>query len=95
MITTLTVNVILLVSSMHFVYIIVSVPDPDRYYVGLTENVRRRLSHHNDGIVRSTAGFRTWRLRTAICFTNRTRAADFERYLKTGSGIVFLRKRFL
>jgi putative endonuclease len=72
---------------MHFVYIIVSVPRPDRYYVGLTENVRQRLSHHNEGIVRSTARFRPWRLRTTICFTNRTRAADFEGYLKTGSGL--------
>ena len=80
---------------MHFVYIIVSVPRPDRYYVGLTENVRQRVDHHNQGIVRSTALFRPWRLRTAICFSNRTRAAEFERYLKTGSGIAFLRKRFL
>jgi predicted GIY-YIG superfamily endonuclease len=80
---------------MHFVYIIVSIPHPERYYVGLTKNVRQRLSHHNDGIVRSTARFRPWRLRTAVCFTNRTRADDFEQYLKTGSGIAFLRKRFL
>jgi putative endonuclease len=80
---------------MRFVYIIVSIPHPDRYYVGLTENVRQRLGHHNQGIVRSTARFRPWRLRTAICFTNSTRAADFEQYLKTGSGIAFLRKRFL
>jgi len=80
---------------MHFVYIIVSVPHPDRYYVGLTENVRQRLGNHNDGIVRSTAAFRPWQLRTAICFKSRTRAADFERYLKTGSGIAFLRRRFL
>src|SRR5260370_29558949 len=78
---------------MHFVYIIVSVPRPDRYYVGLTENVRQRVGHHNQGIVLSTAPFRPWRLRTAVCFSSRTRAADFERYLKTGSGNAFLRKR--
>ncbi|MBV8099572.1 MAG: GIY-YIG nuclease family protein [Verrucomicrobia bacterium] len=54
---------------MHFVYIIVSVPHPDHYYVGLTENVRQRVGHHNQGIVRSTAPFRPWRLRTAICFS--------------------------
>jgi putative endonuclease len=72
---------------MHYVYIIVSVPHPGRYYVGLTENVRHRLGHHNQGIVRSTASFRPWRLRTAICFSRRDRAAEFERYLKTGSGI--------
>jgi putative endonuclease len=81
--------------SLHFVYIIVSVSHPERYYVGLTNNVRRRLSHHNQGIVRSTASHRPWRLRTAICFVKRRRASEFEYYLKTGSGIAFLRKRFL
>ena len=40
---------------MRFVYIIVSIPYPDRYYVGSTENVRQRLGHHNQGIVGSTA----------------------------------------
>jgi putative endonuclease len=81
--------------TVHFVYIIVSVPRPDRYYVGLTESVRRRLGQHNQGIVHSTAHFRPWRLRTAVCFSSRTRAAEFERYLKTGSGIAFQRKRLL
>jgi predicted GIY-YIG superfamily endonuclease len=80
---------------MHFVYIIVSVSRPDRYYVGLAENVRRRVGHHNQGIVRSTAPFRPWRLRTAVCFSSRSRASEFERYLKTGSGIAFLRRRLL
>jgi putative endonuclease len=80
---------------LHFVYIIVSVSCPKHYYVGLTNNVRRRLSHHNQGIVESTAAFRPWRLRTAICFARRDRASEFERYLKTGSGIAFLRKRLL
>ena len=61
---------------MHYVYIIVSVPHPDRYYVGLTENVRQRLGY--DGIVRSTALFKPWRLRTAICFSSEDRAAEFE-----------------
>jgi putative endonuclease len=81
--------------SLHFVYIIVSVAYPKRYYVGLTNDVRKRLSQHNQGIVRSTAQFRPWRLRTAVCFVSRKRASEFERYLKTGSGNAFLRKRFL
>jgi putative endonuclease len=80
---------------MHFVYIIVSVAHPEHHYVGLTNNVRRRLGHHNEGIVRSTAPFKPWRLRSAICFTRRNRASEFEHYLKTGSGIAFLRKRLL
>jgi predicted GIY-YIG superfamily endonuclease len=80
---------------MHFVYIIVSVAHPERYYVGLTRNIRRRLDHHNKGFVCSTAPFRPWRLRSAICFIKRNRASEFEHYLKTGAGIAFLRKRLL
>ena len=80
---------------MHYVYIIVSVKQPERYYVGMTNHVCGRLRQHNQGIVRSTAPFKPWRLRTAICFSRKDRAADFERYLKTGSGIAFLRKRLL
>jgi hypothetical protein len=37
--------------TVHFVYIIVSVPRPDRYYVGLTKSVRQRVGQHNQGIV--------------------------------------------
>ena len=80
---------------MHYVYIIVSLPQPKRYYVGMTDQVSRRLIQHNEGNVKSTAGFKPWRLRTAICFSTKDRAVEFERYLKTGSGIAFLRKRFL
>jgi putative endonuclease len=80
---------------VYFVYIIVSVSHPNRHYVGLTENVRRRLGHHNQGIVRSTASFGPWRLRNAVCFSGKGRATEFERYLKTGTGIAFLRKRLL
>ena len=92
---TLIYYVWTLLITMHFVYIIVSVSYPDRYYVGLTENVRQRLGQHNHGIVRSTASSIPWRLRTAVCFSSKARAVEFERYLKTGSGIAFLRRRFL
>jgi len=78
---------------MHFVYIIVSTTEPRRHYVGLTNNVKNRLIYHNQGFVRSTASYRPWRLRSAICFSRRSKAVDFERYLKTGSGNAFLKKR--
>jgi putative endonuclease len=55
---------------MQSAYVIVSVFYPDRYYVGLTEDVRQRLARHNQGIVRSTASSRPWHLRTAVCFSS-------------------------
>jgi len=31
----------------HYVYILQSKPDPDRYYVGLTDDLKARLCKHN------------------------------------------------
>jgi len=61
--------------------------------VGFTEDLRDRLKTHNAGHVPHTIKFRPWRINTAIAFTERQRAIDFECYLKTGSGRAFAKKR--
>ncbi|RVB34094.1 GIY-YIG nuclease family protein, partial [Mesorhizobium sp. M7A.F.Ca.CA.004.05.1.1] len=35
-----------------------------------------------------------WRIVTHMAFSNRAKAASFERYLKSGSGHAFANKRF-
>ncbi|PIW31248.1 MAG: excinuclease ABC subunit C [Rhodobacterales bacterium CG15_BIG_FIL_POST_REV_8_21_14_020_59_13] len=77
---------------MHFVYVLES-ESGRHFYVGLTEDVERRLAKHNSGSVPHTAKFRPWVLRTFIAFNERQRAAEFEKYLKSGSGRAFARKR--
>ena len=74
-------------------YILQSQPDPEHFYVGLTDDLRDRLRRHNAGEVAHTSKFRPWRIKTAIAFTDRTRALQFERYLKTPSGRAFAKKR--
>ena len=76
-----------------YVYILQSKVDSDRYYVGLTDDLRSRLQRHNSGQAPHTSKFIPWRIKTAIAFTDRERAADFERYLKTASGRAFAKKR--
>ena len=76
----------------HYVYIIESKSHSDRYYIGFTEDLQDRLKHHNSGAVPSTRPFRPWAYRTCTAFTDRNRALDFERYLKTHSGRAFLSK---
>src|SRR5436190_17877077 len=39
------------------------------------------------------AKFRPWKIKTAIAFTDKTKAMQFERYLKTASGRAFAKKR--
>ena len=76
-----------------YVYILQSQPDPQHFYVGLTDDLRDRLRRHNAGEVAHTSKFRPWRVKTAVAFTDRQRASEFERYLKTASGRAFAKKR--
>jgi putative endonuclease len=65
----------------------------EHFYVGLTEDLHARLKKHNAGEVPRSVKFCPWRIKTAIAFTNRERASQFERYLKTASGRAFAKKR--
>jgi len=76
-----------------YVYILQSEVQAERFYVGLTDNLRDRLRRHNAGEVPHTKKFRPWRIKTAIAFTDRLQAASFEKYLKTASGRAFAKKR--
>jgi len=79
---------------MHYVDLMESLLDDGKRYIGYTEDLRRRLADHNSGKNISTAPHRPWRLRTYLAFSEKGQAVDFERYLKSGSGHAFARKRF-
>ena len=64
-------------------------------YVGVTENIPRRLDQHNCGNVRSTAKKRPYGLVWYCAFPNKIKALQFEKYLKHGSGFAFARKRLV
>jgi putative endonuclease len=80
-------------SSFFYVYIIQSLVDPNRFYTGFTKNIENRLKDHNSGKNSHTAELKPWRIKTAVAFTNRQKAHDFESYLKTISGRAFAKKR--
>ena len=81
---------------MNIVYILISENNPNRYYIGLTNDLERRLKEHNcasnDGY---TKRYAPWKVETFVTFQNDQLAKEFEKYLKEGSGFVFLKKRFL
>jgi putative endonuclease len=79
---------------LHYVYLLESIASPAQRYVGITNDLRRRLSDHNAGRSKHTAKFVPWRVVTYLAFTDDLKAADFEQYLKSGSGHAFARKRF-
>ena len=78
---------------MYYVYRVQSEKDASRFYTGFTEDLKKRINAHNKGSNKSTAPFRPWKLVFYAGFDERETALDFERYLKTGSGKAFARKR--
>ncbi|WP_419660530.1 excinuclease ABC, subunit C domain protein [Desulfosarcina variabilis str. Montpellier] len=81
-------------NAFHYVYILTSQSDNNRYYTGLTQNLETRLQAHNAGQVSYTSKYRPWTIETAIAFRSREKAAAFENYLKTHSGRAFAAKHF-
>jgi putative endonuclease len=79
---------------MYYVYILRSI-EHDEVYTGLTTDLKKRLMQHNQGKSIHTNKFRPWKVVTYLCFDHKQRAHDFERYLKTGSGIAFARRHLL
>jgi hypothetical protein len=65
-----------------------------RFYTGLTSDVGARLIAHNAGRCVHTASGRPWKVIIAIEFANERRAVEFERYLKSGSGVAFSMRHF-
>lgn len=77
-----------------YVYILQSTMSSDRYYIGFTTDLHRRLSEHNLGQSPHTAKYLPWRIQTAIAFTDKDKALEFEKYLKSHSGRAFAKKHF-
>ncbi len=78
---------------MYCVYSIQSENNPDKYYVGLTTDIDRRLAEHNAGKSIHTNKFRPWKIVSYTAFIGKSRAEKFEAYLKTSSGRTFAKKR--
>jgi predicted GIY-YIG superfamily endonuclease len=78
-----------------FVYMLRSVTEPDRPYVGLTSDVGARLAAHNAGHSPHTSRYGPSLLVVSVEFANENSAVRFERYLKSGSGRAFAKRHFI
>ncbi len=77
-----------------YVYLIRSKSHPGQRYIGLTEDLKKRLAEHNAGRSPHTEKFRPWELVVAVYLTDPPKAEAFERYLKHGSGHAFANRHF-
>jgi putative endonuclease len=76
---------------MWFVYVLKCADETS--YVGCTTDVFRRVKDHNSHKVYYTKDKTPVELITYISFSNKYKAFEFEKYLKSGSGRAFLHKR--
>lgn len=77
-----------------FVYIIRSLNNPRKRYIGVTSDVEMRLRGHNAGHNRSTARWKPWAIDVTIEFRSEQLALRFEKYLKSGAGHAFAGSHF-
>ena len=77
-----------------YVYLLRSTSHPDQRYIGLSEDLKKRLAEHNAGRSPHTNKFRPWELVVAVYFADVQKAEAFERYLKHGSGHAFANRHF-
>ncbi len=65
----------------------------EKYYVGMTENIQRRLKQHNNGKSKFTKGYMPWVFIYSEEFPDYKTARVREKYLKSTAGKNWLRKQ--
>jgi len=75
---------------MYFTYAIDS-KSRNYLYVGISNNVERRLTEHNSGRNKTTKPYKPFKLIYTKEFVTRAEARAHEKYLKSGSGKEFLK----
>jgi putative endonuclease len=66
-----------------------------RFYTGCTSDLDDRMKRHKAGEVPATRDRLPVNLVTYIVFSEKQKAYDFEKYLKTGSGRAVMYKRLV
>jgi len=79
---------------MFYVYLLKSIKNPEKTYIGYTTNLKERIKKHNEGGSIYTKDDRPWKLVSYHAFDEEYKALSFEKYIKTGSGHAFAKNVF-
>jgi putative endonuclease len=77
---------------MYFIY---SLRCKDGFYVGCTNNLKDRLFRHKNGWINATKNRLPIKLDFYIAVKNKYTAFELEKYFKTGSGRVFIKRHLI
>jgi putative endonuclease len=78
---------------MYYVYILKL--NNGNFYSGFTDDLKRRIKEHSSRRVQTTSKNLPINLVWYGCFSNKEKALEFEKYLKSSSGFAFRNKRLL
>ncbi|HAU98723.1 MAG TPA: hypothetical protein DCW55_00650 [Candidatus Pacebacteria bacterium] len=76
---------------MYYVYILIC--SDKKTYIGCTQNTEERLKRHSLGHVPATKNRLPIKLFSYFAFQDKYTAFSFEKFLKSGSGRAWLKKR--
>lgn len=79
---------------MYYVYILQSKKD-ESFYTGFTEDLKKRIQDHNWHASTYSKSKAPYHLIWYCTFLDKKKALQFEKYLKSGSGFAFARKRLV
>ena len=77
---------------MFYVYLLHSISD-NRFYIGFSTDLRKRVSEHKRGASFATKSRGPWKLIYYEAYTEREDAEGREKYLKSGAGRRLLRSQ--
>ena len=78
-----------------FFYVYILLCGNGDHYTGCTSNMKERINRHQKGWVEITKDRLPVKLLWYCAFSERTKAFEFEQYLKSGSGRAFAKKYLL
>ena len=79
---------------MFYVYFLKSLKNED-VYIGSCKNVSVRTINHNSGKVKSTKGYRPWKLLGYEEYNTRSEAFKMEHFYKTGRQRELLKQKYI
>jgi len=79
-------------SNMFYTYVLKSLKDGE-FYIGFSNDLKKRFSEHNKGLVDATKSRRPFELVYYEACLSKDKAISREKSLKTGFGRTYLKKR--
>ena len=70
----------------YYVYVLQSINNPKKLYIGSTSDLKKRVAKHNRGTNFSTSPYAPWRLIFYEAYLFKEDAIRREKYLKTNKG---------